>query len=375
MLLFLLFLYAVYHTPGWKFNKVFLYTLGVFLFYFLYSLLIGSNIKKAIFMDLIINLKPFLGFFCAYHLSICLSNSRRKLLKEVSLLIWFFLLLPVGISSIFSDTLMDLIFFHPAYFGIATIVVSLCYLYGCDYTKRDKVIFLIIISLGILSGRSKIYGVVVLSFFLIFFFNAISNFKLNLKNLLLICGMLLVTFFVAWQKINLYFYQAIADSLEKKEDMIARFVLYKNFPDILKDYIPFGSGFASYATYYSGEYYSAIYKQYGLENIWGISRNYYAFISDTYYPSLAQFGVVGILLFILFWAYIIKNAVRYYKTCGNTLSKQMVLVLLIVGFIAIECTTGSAFVAQSGFFVMMILGMVLSDMKSVCIENINPQNL
>jgi len=182
------------------------------------------------------------------------------------------------------------------------------------------------------------------------------------------CSMLTIIIIVAWQKISLYFFDALINIGDKKGDMIARFVLYRTFPEILRDYFPFGSGFASYATHSSGEYYSGLYAKYGIENVYGISKHFCNFISDTYYPSLAQFGVVGIILFILFWAYIIKKAIRLYKRSGYTLSKHLVLVLMIIGFIAIECTTGSAFIAQGGFFVMMMIGMILSDMQKACFD-------
>ena len=260
ILLFVLFFFAVLKTPQWEFNKVFLFTLGVFFFYTVYSILIGSNSKRAIFNDLIITLKPFLGFFCVYHLKPYFDKSRKKLLKDVSLLIWCVILLPVGISSMVYSGVMRLILSHPAYFGIATTIVSCCYLYCCDFTKRNKIIFFIILSIGLFSGKSKFYGFFILSLFLIFFFDNVRHFKFNLKNVLIISAMLAVIVLVAWQKISLYFYQAMTGSGSIDQDMIARFVLYDTFPKILKDYFPFGSGFASYGTYSSGIYYSHIYQ-------------------------------------------------------------------------------------------------------------------
>jgi len=374
VLLFLLFFYAVLQTPNWGFNKVFLFTLGIFLFYTIYSILIESNSKRAIFNDLIIQIKPYLGFFCVYQLKPYLDDSRKKIVKDISLLIWLIFLLPVGVISIVNNRILELTMGHPAYFGIATTIVSLCYLYCCDFTWRDKAVFFIILSTGLYSGRSKFYGFFMLAFFLVFFINYIRQFKFNFKSILLLCGMLAAIVLVAWQKISLYFYQVISDSANIDEDMIARFVLYRTFPEILRDYFPFGSGFASFATYSSGEYYSNIYMEYGIENVWGISKRYTNFISDTYYPSLAQFGVIGIILFMLFWVYIMAKAFNLYKKSGYTQIKQIVIILLIIGFLAIESTTGSTFIAQGGFFIMMMLGMILSDMQKVSIENINSKN-
>ena len=374
ILLFVLFFYAVIKTPKWEINKVFLFTLGVFIFYTIYSILIESNTKRAILNDLMIQIKPYLGFFCVYHLKPYLDASRKKLIKDISLIIWLIFLLPIGIVSIVYDNIVTVTMDHPAYFGIATIIVSLCYLYSCDSTWRDKTIFFIILSVGLFSGRSKFYGFLVLSLFLIIFFDNFRQFKFNFKNILILCTMLAAMVLVAWQKISFYFYQVISGGADVDKDVIARFVLYRTFPEILRDYFPFGSGFASFATYSSGEYYSNIYMKYGIENVWGISKQYTSFISDTYYPALAQFGIVGILLFILFWLYIAGKAISLYKKNGYTQSKHIVIILLIIGFMAIENTTGSTFIAQGGLFTMMMVGMILSEMQKGSIDN-NNQNL
>jgi len=373
VLLFMLFFYGVFKTPKWQFNKVFLFTLGIFLFYTIYSMQIASNTKRAIVTDLIIQIKPYLAFFCVYQLKPYFNASRKKLLKDISLFVWLIFLLPVGIISIVYDNIMTLTMYHPAYFGIATTIVSLCYLYSCDYKIRDKVLFFIVLSIGLFSGKSKFYGFFVLSIFLLFFFDNIRQFKFNFKNILLICSLFATMILVAWQKISLYFYQAISINAKVDEDMIARFVLYRTFPEIIKEYFPFGSGFASFATYSSAEYYSKTYSEFGIENVWGLSKSYPNFISDTYYPALAQFGIFGVILFVLFWVYIIRKAITLYKKGDYTQSKHFVIILLIIGFLAIESTTGSTFIAQGGFFLMMILGMVLSDMQKECVERLNFQ--
>jgi hypothetical protein len=166
---------------------------------------------------------------------------------------------------------------------------------------------------------------------------------------------------VAWNKISYYFFQAIMGSSTVDEDMIARFVLYRTFPEILHDYFPFGSGFASFATHSSGEYYSDLYVKYGIDSVWGISKQYHNFISDTYYPSLAQFGVAGIILYLLFWVYILRKTFLGYQKTKD--SKSFVIIILIIGFLAIEGTTAATFIAQGGFFVMMLTGLILSGVK------------
>lgn len=369
MFLFILFLYAILKTPDWAFNKVFLLTLGIFLFYTAYSLGIGSNTKRAIFNDLIIQLKPYLGFFCVYQLRPVLSNSRKLLLKDITLLFWFIFLLPIGVVGAFSEPFLEIFMRHPAIYGIAITITGLCYLYSSDFTKREKIIFIVLLAIGIISGRSKFYGFFVLSFFLVIFFGKETRFKFSLKNVILLLFVFAVMFYVAWEKIYIYFVQALTDNPDVDKDMMARFVIYRTMPEILRDYFPFGSGFASFATHSSGIYYSNLYTEYGLENVYGLTKNNPKFVSDTFYPSLAQFGIVGVLLYILFWGYILRKAFLYFKKNQKKQQKSLIIVVLIIGFITIEGTTGSTFIAQGGLFVMMLLGLVLSDMKHIAEES------
>ncbi|MDR1724185.1 MAG: O-antigen ligase domain-containing protein [Tannerella sp.] len=363
--LFVLFFYAMIYSKDWKFNKIFLITLLVFLFYAVYSVIIGSNSPKAIFSDTVIQLKPYLAFFCAYQLKPCFGEPHKKLLRQVSLLIWIVFLLPLGLASVAYPRIFELTMEHNAYYGIAVTIVSICYLYGSEFKMRDKIIFLLLLSIGIFSSKSKFYGFFAMSVFMIFFFSGENRFRLNFRNVMIILCMIAVMAVVAWDKISLYFFQAIMGDADK--DMIARAVLYYKMPEILQDYFPFGSGFASYATYSSAEYYSDLYSDYGINNVYGLSKSFPKFISDTYYPCLAQFGYVGIALFLMFWAHIIRKVVRAYKAGTDT--QACIIVMLIVGFFAIEGTTGSTFIAQGGFVAMMIMGIIfyelkLSEMKS-----------
>jgi hypothetical protein len=220
-----------------------------------------------------------------------------------------------------------------------------------------------LLSIGIFGGRSKFYGFYAFSVFIVFFFSDTRRFRWNFRNILLIICMLAAVIAVAWGKIYFYFHQALSDV---DEDMIARFVLYRTTPEILYDYFPFGSGLASYATFFSGEYYSDIYMKYSIDNVFGISKSFHDFIADTYYPSLAQFGVVGIILYLLFWIYILKKALRLHTHLSRP--QAFTVVILIVGFLAIEGTSAPTFIAQGGFFVMMLMGLILSERADTSLE-------
>jgi hypothetical protein len=287
-----------------------------------------------------------------------LDERRKALLKSVSLLFWW-MLLAVGISSLFYPDIMHILMQHFIYYAAAVMAVSLCHFYCSRFTLSDKLTFILLLSIGLLSGRSKFYGFFVMSIFVLIFFSTKAQFKWNARNIMIVATMLVVITLVAWNKIYFYFFQAITEEVDR--DMVARYVLYVTAPEILYDYFPFGSGLASYGTFASGLYYSPIYGEYGIDEVWGITKTYYSFIADTYYPSLAQFGVVGIALYIIFWVYICKKAIRFYRKTKNL--HYLILVGLIVGYMAIEGTTDSTLISNRGVFIMMLLALILVGMK------------
>ena len=308
-------------------------------------------------MDLIIQMKPYLAFFCLYQLKPQFSNDQRLLLKQLMLLFWF-ILLPVGLIDIIIPHTISAIMVHPTNFAGVITAISLVYLYASDYTKKDKIIFLIMLTIGIVSGRSKFYGFYALSIVTILYFENPDHLKINIKNILILTCTTAIIMLVAWDKIMLYFGQGLMMSESEKSD-IARFVLYATSISIFVDYLPFGSGLASFATHTSGYYYSPLYSKYDIDNVWGISKNDWSFIADTYYPSLAQFGIVGICLFILFWLYLLKKSYMMFSKTQET--KTFALTLLITGYCLIENIADASFTSNKGFFMLMFLGLILSN--------------
>ncbi len=358
LLLLLLFCFALFKSKDWAFNKAFLLTIGIFLFYTCYSLYIGSNSKRAIVTDLIIQMKPYVAFFAVYQLRPVFSYGQKKLLKDICLLLWF-ILLPLGLLGFISNFYINAVMVHVTYFAAAIVCLSMIYLFCSNYTLKEKIIFLIMLSVALSSGRSKIYGFFALSAVVILYFGNISNIKFSLKNIIIGLATIGVICYVAWEKIQLYFIFGFTGEVE--EDLIARYVLYTTSIDIFKDYIPFGSGLASFATHTSGAYYSDIYVKYGIEHVWGMTRADWPFIADTYYPSLAQFGLFGVFLYFSFWFYILRKTFLFLWRTKN--SKYFTLTLLITGYILIENIADASITSNRGYFMMMLLGVIMSELK------------
>ncbi len=363
--------YYVFHTPNWSFNKMFLITLGVFIFYLIYSFFIHSNSKAAIISDFIIQFKPYIAFFTVYAFAPRFSEQMKRNIRLVVGVFTIYLLL-VGVAGLFDDKILKMLLGHQSRLATAATIMALTYLFCSDYTMKDKIVFLAILSISLFSGRSKAYGFFVLATFLVLYLNSSFRLKLNFKNSMLLTVALVLTTIVAWDKINLYFIQGGFGGGRAVDDLYARMALYYFSTNVFADYFPFGSGFATYATFASGEYYSHIYNDYGMNIMHGLTASDPKFIADTYYPALAQFGVVGAALFFLFWGTIALKASRMLREKINL--KYFAITILIILFFLIECTSDSTITHNRGLFVMMLLGLSLKHMKtSLANENSHRQ--
>jgi len=359
VLLLLLFLYKAFSSRTWEFDKTFLIITGVFIFYLFYSIAINSNSKGAIMTDFIIQIKPYLAFACVYALHPNLTDNQKRIIKQIILLCSLYVF-AVGVIGIVSYSVVEYTFSHYSRLATASSILALLYLYCSDYTKVDKFVFIIILALGILSGRSKHFGFFAFSLVAIFYFTESFKLKLNFRNVIFITAAIAFTVIVAWKKIYFYFVTGGFGGGREVNDLYARMALYYFSSQILMDYIPFGCGFASYGTYASASSYSQIYVKYGMDGMSGLSKSAPDFVADTYYPVLAQFGFAGVALFLFFWVNLSRKAIKAYL---KGYYKEAVIAIMIVVFFFIECTSDATLTHNRGMFMMMIMGLVFSDVK------------
>ena len=250
LFLFILFGFYVLRNPEWPINKAFGITILIFIFYFIYSICINSNTKAAIISDFLIQIKPYLAFFCVYSLTPIFSTNQKNILRICSGGFALFLLIIGGLNLIFGDVLRA-VMGHEAYFAAAIVSCALCFLFASDFNNKNKILYIIILAIGLLSTRSKFYGFFILNLAAICYFTQIEKFRISIKSMFFLTIVIGVIIIAAWQKINLYFIQGL--SIDGEKDLIARFVLYATSIEIFKDFFPFGSGIASFATFSSGE--------------------------------------------------------------------------------------------------------------------------
>lgn len=324
--------------------------ISIFFFYTFYSFIIQSNVTQAILKDLVIQIKPFLGFFCTWLIAPNLNKSQKLFLIILSLLVACFILIVCLTGNIWC------FFGHPSRLATSATVTAFLFLYCCSFAWIDVLIFIFLLSVGLLSTRSKFYGFWGVTIFLIVYFKTGGRIRLNVKTLISLSAIVLFAILLSWEKIVIYYIDGAMNSRE----MWSRPAMIVTGCLILFDYFPFGCGLGSFGTYASGIYYSKIYKEYGIDKFWGLSKDRPDFIADAFYPELAQFGIVGVILYFWFWYWIVKSGFKI----QFTLPQNSLFVFLVFAFFLIEGIADATFTHNRGLFILILLGMVLSNSKN-----------
>lgn len=352
-----LILYIGYTVKYSLLGKEMLKTYSILLFFFIYACFFGQNTPKAALVDFIIISKPFLLFYICYYLPINFNKKFKKRLQIFCIAICFMCLF-IGINT----ATIRYFFGAEAQMASTISIATILYLYCSDKTSKDIKISILLLSVGLLSTRSKFYGFYI-SFLFIFFLAHKLKIKqgLSIRDILFAIILIGTILAATWEKTYGYVYTN-GLSNENTKDMIARPALYMGMIEILKQYPLLGSGIGSYANHASAVYYSPIYYRLGYENIWGLNPDMPAFAADTFFPTLAQYGFVGIFLFFLFWRKRFKEAKLYFGNSPNFIIHYKLCIVIFIFFL-IESLADSTFTQNRGMFMMGLLGIILNEGK------------
>jgi hypothetical protein len=322
----------------------------IFSFYTIYSFIIHSNVHQAIIKDLIIQMKPYIGFYCAYLIAPQFSLSQKRFICILCLIISGLIFI-IGITNN-----IYLIFGHPSRLATAATATAFLFIYCSAYTWSDVFVFIILLTVGVFSTRSKFYGFWIVAVFLLLYNKTGGKLRFNWSAIGVAICIFCLAVWLSKDKIILYY----IDGMMNSREMWSRPAMMLTSGHIIYDYFPFGSGLGSFGTFASGEYYSTIYETYGIDELWGISRNANFFICDAFYPSLAQFGVVGIVLYFTFWGSILYKGYHY---LSNNNQKQWIILLFSFLFFFIEGIADTTITHNRGLFILIITAITLNEMK------------
>jgi len=276
------------------------------------------------------------------------------LLIIVVLIDWVFKIFPqpsrYGINS------FELFFKHPSRFGFAFSFIFLSLL--PKYYKSDKGLLALVLLVGMLSLRVKYIGFGILTIVILFYGKRL--FKVPKIYFVWIIGCsALIMLWLFWDTFQMYF---TFDSLENAWSRAV--VLYYSFI-IGNDFFPFGTGFGTYCSYYSGVNYSWVYDHYQINNVYGISRIYPNFIADQYWPMvLGQFGYFGLFLMINIMYQFLKLFLTKIKFYAKSI-KYYYLLSAVLGFLLllVDSTSDAIFSQQRGVVMFIYFALVVNIVK------------
>lgn len=351
----------------YKKYKLLWIVMGIMVFYAIYSLIwVSYNTPRAILQDFIVQLKPFCYFCISYAVVPQFSNRLKVVLKAMCIIISGIVLLCVVLGFVKS------ILLHPSYVGLLSILSFSIYLLASKdsdgkIAKKDIVISLILVTIGLLSTRAKFYGEYVFVLYMLFFYVPGFLKKMRISHIIIALVSICLILAVAWHKIDYYFITGGQDYAMDEEVLqtFARPVMYASMVVVLGLHPLLGSGLASFGTYFSGVSYSKLYGNIGIDNIWGLSEDYGNFICDAFYPELAQFGIVGVVLFIYFFVWMNRRlSLLLYKSGKIMYVIGMISIIVLL----IESIASTTFNQGAGAMCMMILGCLASKYKNITKE-------
>lgn len=362
-------------NKNWRKYKLLWMFTAILTFYALYSVPLGFNTVPYILMDFVIELKPFIPIAVIISIAPTFTAADKIIIKNTAI----FNACVMAFCLLMGEKFTQIFVFHITNAGLIIYVSSIAYLLCAinadgNIRQTDLLKTMLFLTLGLLCARSKYYGIYVLTLFFILAYKPGTFKSFNLKHLLVSLSLLATVIAVGWKKFSFYFLTGASDSFDPNVvQSFARPVLYATGGMIVYDYFPFGSGLASFASYGSMANYSNLYYEYGIDKIYGLSPQMPDFICDAFYPSLAQFGIVGIALFIYFWIYIYGYLRSVIRISGKNNKYLISAGFCIICFLLIECIGGNTLTQATGMNAMCLLGFICAKAKLIQERHANPQ--
>lgn len=319
----------------------------IMVFYLSYSLLIRVTTPRGVILDFLQQLRPYAVFYLTWMMAPQFTTFQKKRIKWVMLLSFFGYLLAFKFKP-------SLVTPYGGEESAALGQIALCcamifYLFS-PQTRQNRHITILIMLLGLFSGKSKYFGECIVFIALLVFVKSKINF-LSPKTLLKVGALAAVVIFFTWTKFNAYYVEGFQDDAEA----MARPATYETGMKIMfHDYVPFGSGLGSFGTAAAAKEYSPLYYKYQLNDIWGLTPENPMFLADAFYPMLAEYGIVGLFFFLWFW----KRRLWEANKIPNLVYYRIALMCILA--LALESSADSSYLSGKGMGYFMILALCLN---------------
>ncbi|QDY44779.1 hypothetical protein FK545_02350 [Planococcus glaciei] len=130
---------------------------------------------------------------------------------------------------------------------------------------------------------------------------------------------------------------------------------------------PFGEGFGRFGGFVSKENYSPVYYEYGINDTYGLSPDYPAFMTDTYWPNIAgELGFIGVGIVLVLYIYLAAKLLLNYAILPSDNLKIFVLFSGLVMVQALVESIGEPIFngAPQNVFIFITVGIAFSILNS-----------
>lgn len=330
--------YNSINSEAWKEYFTFLLIL---LFYVAYSIILQITVWQAVALDFIQHIRPFSIIYCTWILNPQFTEKQKKwIITSMIATLGVWILLHPSTTQIGSSAEFPVL-------GQMAICTGMTYYLLSEETLQNKYIALALAFTGLLAPKFKFMGELVCFVALLFYVKKPLNLR-SPKAIVSIMTLMALVIAIAWERFEIYYVDGWSN------EGLARPMTYKTSLLILWDYFPLGPGMGTFAGNGAMNYYSPLYYKYNLNNIWGLTPTGTFFVCDAFYPTMAQFGVIGVILFIIFWKrrladiYAISD-MRYYRVAFTAFF-----------CLAIEQTADSSWLSGKGMGYCMLIGLCLN---------------
>lgn len=234
--------------------------------------------------------------------------------------------------------------FYPHPQGLAEpCIILTCILASSLERHKSNLVYILMFAFVIFRTlRVKSIG-----FILVFFILLVLVYWMKLHSdsvilvLLLCCGL-----YVSWDQLQNVFLN----------DTQARAIMLRGSFVVANQYFPLGSGFGTFGSHMASVYYSPIYSAFGYGKLYEMSAKSGSFLTDIFWPTvIAQFGYIGLLLFLVIVFYLFKMAFQLKKADRS----DYVATLSILIYMMIVSTSESAFFNPNAVPIFIIFGLLV----------------
>lgn len=229
------------------------------------------------------------------------------IITSIIALLGYFINIGVYTSEVRIVKCFKFVFSHPTFF-VFSYVITLVVLMA-DSIENNKWYIILNCLLLFMAQRTKGYLVIIIALIVIIIgterirklLKKITDGR-RIKYRYIATGMIFLLFLgwaIGGNKIQKYL---------KYGKTAARPALYITGLNIAYDMFPLGSGFGTFSSSLSGEYYSNIYDMYGISNVNGLRAEKFNYMADVFWPYIyGQFGFFGLVIYIAILFQIFKR--------------------------------------------------------------------